>query len=299
MAVSQPLVSIGIPTYNRADKLSRAVHSALSQTYQSLEVVITDNASTDDTATLCATLQREDSRIRYIRQASNIGPAANFLAARDNSRGEYFMWLGDDDWIDRDYIEKCLEALRDPDCAVAGGLAIYVFPDNRQIVGSAVDVRGDTPQDRIVDYYARVTDNALFYGVYRRKALDAIPLKNVLAADWLFIAAVLLSGSGRTIVGTRVWREIGASASFRDTLRVIGAPAWHRFVPYGIIAALVFSDIAVDSPKFAEVFPWRPRRLALAARAAARVARRYGLGTPRVRPWVGRRARHLFRRPSD
>ena len=63
-----PLVSVGIPTFNRLIMLRRAVDSALSQDYPNLEVVISDNASTDGTQAWCEQLARRDSRVRYVRQ---------------------------------------------------------------------------------------------------------------------------------------------------------------------------------------------------------------------------------------
>src|ERR1041384_4442556 len=86
-----PLVSIGIPTYNRAQKADRAIRSALLQTYEAIEVVVSDNASTDGTEDICRQLVRDNPRMRYTRQATNRGARANFDIVRDISRGEFFM----------------------------------------------------------------------------------------------------------------------------------------------------------------------------------------------------------------
>jgi len=72
-------VSIGIPTYNRAAGLERAVASVLGQTHRELELVISDNASTDNTPELCARLSASDARVRFLRQPFNRGPTANSM----------------------------------------------------------------------------------------------------------------------------------------------------------------------------------------------------------------------------
>ena len=76
----KPLVTIGIPTYNRADSLSEAIHSAINQSYQNIEVIISDNASTDNTKTICTQIESKDNRIKYVRQKKNIGSVNNFNA---------------------------------------------------------------------------------------------------------------------------------------------------------------------------------------------------------------------------
>src|SRR5262245_14062805 len=97
---SQPLVSIGLPTYNRASMLPRAIESVLAQTHANIELVLSDNASTDETETICREAQARDPRINYIRQAVNIGLIANFKFVLREARGAFFMWLSDDDWLE-------------------------------------------------------------------------------------------------------------------------------------------------------------------------------------------------------
>jgi glycosyltransferase involved in cell wall biosynthesis len=278
-------VSIAIPTYNRASKLERAIRSALNQTYSALEVCVVDNASTDETEEICRRLVSEDCRVRYVRQPTNVGPMANFVSARDLTDSEFFMWLGDDDWIDPDYVETCLALLQDTRCAVAGGTSVYLYEDGSRRAGTIVEVCGADPAERVLEYYQKVTDNALFYGVYRRAALVQAPLKNVLGGDWLMIAQVLLTGTGRTAPETRIWREMGISSTWGDTLRVMSAPAWYRHFPYPVIAAKAFAEIAWEAPKYAQLIP-TPRRLELAARAALSIVRRYRLDGRPMTSWM-------------
>jgi glycosyltransferase involved in cell wall biosynthesis len=107
-----PLVSIGMPTYNRADGyLKEAIQCAVSQTYPNLEIIISDNCSTDKTSELVAGFS--DARIQYHQQSTNIGALNNYNYCLKQSRGEYFLMLHSDDTIDRDHIESCINALGD------------------------------------------------------------------------------------------------------------------------------------------------------------------------------------------
>lgn len=104
-----PLVSIGIPTYNRADSyLPRALESALAQSWPELEIIVSDNGSTDTTETVVKSYG--DSRIRYFHQEPAVLPNDNFNFCLAQARGTYFLLLHDDDEVDPDFIEICLDS---------------------------------------------------------------------------------------------------------------------------------------------------------------------------------------------
>lgn len=106
-----PLVTIAIPTYNRADGyLHQALESACKQTYPHLEILVADNCSPDHTAAVVASLH--DPRIRYVRHTVNIGAANNFAFCVREATGDYFLLLCDDDLLDADFVETCLAAVR-------------------------------------------------------------------------------------------------------------------------------------------------------------------------------------------
>ena len=103
----RPLVSIGIPTYNRADLYFReALASALAQDYPNLEIIVADNCSTDATEDLVKGFR--DSRLKYIRHDKNIGANNNYNFCLDTATGDYFLLLHDDDMIDRDFVQTCM-----------------------------------------------------------------------------------------------------------------------------------------------------------------------------------------------
>jgi len=92
-----PRVSIGMPVYNGEKFIRDALDSLLAQTFTDFELIISDNASTDDTEAICRGYAAKDARIRYVRQAENLGAAANFKFVLDEAVGEYFMWAAHDD----------------------------------------------------------------------------------------------------------------------------------------------------------------------------------------------------------
>ena len=104
-----PLVTIGIPTYNRANGyLREALESALAQSYPNLEIVVSDNGSTDNTESVVRSYA--DPRIRYFRQQPPVTPNDNFNFCLQQANGTYFLMLHDDDKIDPDFVETCMSA---------------------------------------------------------------------------------------------------------------------------------------------------------------------------------------------
>jgi glycosyltransferase involved in cell wall biosynthesis len=93
--MNNPLVSIIIPTYNRAEYLDRAVQSALSQTYNNIEVIVVDDASTDNTAQVVRSFESE--KLRYIRNEENIGAPRTRNRGLQEANGEFVNFLDDDD----------------------------------------------------------------------------------------------------------------------------------------------------------------------------------------------------------
>jgi glycosyltransferase involved in cell wall biosynthesis len=104
-----PLVTIGIPTYNRADSYLRyALESALAQTYNNIEIIVSDNCSTDGTEALVRSYS--DPRIRYLKQERGLQPNDNFNFCLSQAAGSYFLLLHDDDLIDSDFIDTCIRS---------------------------------------------------------------------------------------------------------------------------------------------------------------------------------------------
>jgi glycosyltransferase involved in cell wall biosynthesis len=106
-----PRLSIGLPVYNGENYLAESLEALLGQSYENFELIISDNASTDGTADICRRYQRQDSRIRYIRQPHNIGCAPNHNFVIHEARGELFKTASHDDLYAPDLLKLCVAAL--------------------------------------------------------------------------------------------------------------------------------------------------------------------------------------------
>lgn len=272
MSAESPRVAVAIPTYNRAADLERAIESVLGQTHRNLELVVLDNASTDETETVARTAAARDRRVRYVRQPRNLGLTANVNAAFRAGAAPYALVLADDDRLAPDYVERCLRALEDdPGCAVVSGSARYGAAE-----GVRMDLLDDDPARRVLAYLAQVADNVSIYGVFRRAPLErALPMRNLLAGDWLLLCAVLYQGKLRTLGETWIARSpAGTSANWERTVSSLGLGRLQGRLPHLAIAWFVLADVGWRTSVYRPL--GRARRLALALAAAATVVRAHG-----------------------
>lgn len=113
---TQPLLSVCIPTWNRAVFLEQAVQSVFRDLDDAhcddVEVVVSDNASTDETARVVERLQANHANLRYERQPENLGFDANYRASLMLARGRFAMTLGDDDWFEEGGVRRICQVLQ-------------------------------------------------------------------------------------------------------------------------------------------------------------------------------------------
>jgi glycosyltransferase involved in cell wall biosynthesis len=100
-----PKISVCIPTYNRSQLLPIAITSVLQQTETRFEIIVCDDGSNDDTATVMEQFSR-DSRVKYIRHPSNIGKSNNMRSGFEAATGEYFIKFDDDDRLTPEFLSK-------------------------------------------------------------------------------------------------------------------------------------------------------------------------------------------------
>src|SRR2546425_2131583 len=250
-----PLVSVGLPTFNRAGSLKQAIESVLAQGYTNLELVISDNASSDQTQSLCADYYARDKRIRYIRQPTNRGATANFMEVLNHSQGQYFMWLGDDDWLHPSYISRCLETLEaNSDFSVVCGTAKYYEEGKLAFEGVKLNLAQESPTERVLAFYRQVSDNGTLHGLMRREVLVKVPLQNILACDWLLMASLAMKGKILTLEDVLIYRSrLGASAKWESVVVLYGLSKEIAKKPFRTITANVFKDILTRSPIYAEL----------------------------------------------
>jgi glycosyltransferase involved in cell wall biosynthesis len=200
-----PRVSIGLPVYNGEEYLAESLEALLGQSYKDFELIISDNASTDGTASICRRYAEQDSRIRYIRQQRNIGAAPNHNVVFDQSRGELFKWASADDLYAHDLLQRCVDALDEyPDVVLAHSWTGAV--DGAGNVTQALEYPLATDSPRAPERFRSVlfgsgeNDYGLIraddeYGVIRAEVLRRVgPQGSYYRADRTFTAAIALYG---------------------------------------------------------------------------------------------------------
>lgn len=173
-AVRAPKVGIGMPAFNSAKWIEAAVGSLLAQTYTDFELVISDNASTDDTYDRCMRIARSDSRVRVLRNDTNLGANRNYSVVLDAARGQYFKWAASSDLCAPTFIEQCVEALdRDPSAVLAcpRTRAFESAIEDDWSVAADMDLRSPEPARRFVELLNTPGLNNAFNGLIRRDAL--------------------------------------------------------------------------------------------------------------------------------
>jgi glycosyltransferase involved in cell wall biosynthesis len=141
-----PLVTIVIPTYNRAGSyLRQTLESALHQTYSNIEILISDNCSVDNTTEYIRSIT--DSRLKYFRHEQNIGPNKNCDFCIAQAKGDYILVLHDDDVIDEDFVDACMRAI---DYQAGVGIirtGTRVIDSNGTVIGEAPNLVGGLPTE--------------------------------------------------------------------------------------------------------------------------------------------------------
>ena len=111
MVGQHPRVSFGVPVRNGEASIGRCLDSILGQTLEDFEVIVSDNASTDSTCGIVDAYAARDSRVRLSVHPENVGLIENFNHVARLAGGEFFRWVGADDWIEATCAAECVEAL--------------------------------------------------------------------------------------------------------------------------------------------------------------------------------------------
>jgi glycosyltransferase involved in cell wall biosynthesis len=191
-----PVVSICLPVYNGERHISYALTSIVEQTFDDLELIITDNASTDGTGAICRAAEARDGRVRYFRSDRNRGLAANNNWGCELSRGRYIAWIGHDDVMDREYIARCVAALEaDPEAVLCFANTIYIDDAGAVIRRTEIDNPGALPRpsSRFRDILNHSMCEAI-YGLMRTDIVRRTALGAFADSDRVLLAEMGLRG---------------------------------------------------------------------------------------------------------
>lgn len=206
--IDQPLVSIGMFLYNEERFVVQALTALLAQDYPHLEIIISDNCSTDSTAAICRELAAGDERVRIICQESNIGAAANSILVLEQASGRYFMWASGHDLWSSNMVTECVKALEAwPRAAIAYAESDWIGADGDKLdrYTGSYDTRG---MDDITRFFSVFWGNLHpVLGLIRTEYLREIPKIHACAgADQVVLAELSFKGDFIHVT-TASWRR--------------------------------------------------------------------------------------------
>ncbi|WP_432929064.1 glycosyltransferase [Microbispora sp. CA-135349] len=227
------LVSIGLPVFNGADRMGDAVRSVLEQDHADIELVISDNASTDHTEEYCRELARADSRVVYHRQPGNVGVVGNFEAVLRLSRGTFFRWMGDDDLLEPHCVSRSLEVFaEDERLILVTSQTRYTGPDGQAMTPPTYRGTGllsDDPVDRFTEMMVVHTQEHMLldplYAMMRREAVARVPRPVMLREDEVYAVMLALAGPWGHVPEVLAHRGLRLRR-LPQVARTLGVPQW-------------------------------------------------------------------------
>ena len=215
-----PLVSIGVPIFNEEKFLEQSLGALEQQTYGNIEILISDNGSTDNTETICRSHLARDQRIIYHRFDSNIGPVANFEYVFKKANGKYFMWAAGHDLWASNYISECVNLLEKNDSGVvAFGTSSWIDSAGKDLkkYSGWSDTRG---LDVVARYFTVLWGNMHpILGVIKKEHLNPTPAMDYVGFDLVMLTFLALKGHFLHANNT-LWsrREFRSESSYKEKL---------------------------------------------------------------------------------
>jgi len=248
-------LSIGLPVYNGEKFIHKCLDSLLSQTFTNFEIIISDNASVDNTQKICQEYSKNDRRIRYIRQEKNIGLNPNFNFVLEQAKTKFFMWIGVDDFLLPDYFKKNIEFLVSNSNFV--GSVSKIIPYNlSEIQIDGIDSKfvsftkklrtrfkklevfsiSGTYEEKVRKYLTGSTCQVI-YGIFRTEKLqDSIILTRFIGHDWVEMLNILKFGDIHVVDEVLMCEyEVGRSSD-----------------------GIIHNSIIYNPGFFSVIFPWYP-----------------------------------------
>lgn len=209
-----PLVSVGIPVFNGESFLRQAIDSMLAQSHKNLELIVSDNASTDASAAIAQEYANRDPRVRCFRQPRNIGAARNYNFVAASARGKYLKWASANDYCDTAMLAACIEVLEsDPRVVVCYGKTRLVD----EITGAVRPFDGDfsiteeRPSARLSRVLTDMRLNNAFNGLIRMGPLRKTGLlRSYPSSDLVLMAELAMAGIFVLLPRPFLYRRMGA-----------------------------------------------------------------------------------------
>jgi glycosyltransferase involved in cell wall biosynthesis len=190
------LVTIGVPVYNEQKNIYKCLKNILSQSYKNIEVIVSDNNSTDKTLSICKKLKKKDKRIKIFENKINLGQGFNFYNVLKKAKGKYFMYQAADDLRSSNFIRENLNfLLKNKEYAVSTGVPIL---DKKKMLSNYLFQLKKCQYQNIKNFFKiKWHSHSIIYGLYKKKKiiefLNFFKSDNYLSKDWLFNLLILSS----------------------------------------------------------------------------------------------------------
>jgi glycosyltransferase involved in cell wall biosynthesis len=203
---------------------------------------------------VCLRLGQKYPSIRYFRQPQNIGVMQNFDFVLQQARGEFFMWLSDDDFLEPGILQRYAHFLAaHPDYSLVSGRIRYWIGEQPIFCEQDFNLERRSGIARLLNFYFRVVYGSIFYGLMRREIAKGIPIKNRIGDDWHFVASLAYMGKIKNLECIGYNKKCGGlSKDFQQYAKTMGAAPFSARYPHVQIALDAFSNIFYDSPVFAK-----------------------------------------------
>jgi len=188
-----------MPVYNGEKYIKEALDSILAQTYSNFELIIVDNASTDNTPQICSEYTNKDNRVHYYRNKKNIGATLNHNRVFQLSKGELFKWAAHDDVLAPNFLERCIDILNTEPSIILCHSKTGCIDEFGKLMGNyeyAKKFTSTKPHERF-SFLVRERHKSwvLFFGVIRASSLkNSSLLSNCIGADRILLAELGLMG---------------------------------------------------------------------------------------------------------
>jgi glycosyltransferase involved in cell wall biosynthesis len=238
---STPRVSFGVPVRNGESYLGVCLDSILAQDFTDFELIVSDNASTDGTRELLEEYASKDDRIRLSFKPENVGIIENFNSVVRLARGEYFRWVGADDWLEPDYLSHCVAALdADPGAILATTYFKLHYDDGTEEYQEYQGELLDSPDPRrrlarmLWFFHAGAALYEPNYSLIRRRVLEDTGLLRIHPNnDWIMSTQLALAGRIAHVPKLLFHRDwpLGQHTDMRRHLMRLHPTRWAELYP--------------------------------------------------------------------
>lgn len=290
-----PLISIGIPTYNRGKGIRRTLASIWAQQYPRLEVIVSDNCSADDTREVVQEMGKRHPELTYHRQTTNIGMIPNFEFVLRNATGKYFMWVADDDALEAGALLKYVIFLEShPHYSLVSGAIKYWLDNEQDLSERGFTFEQKSSSLRVIGYYSKVVYGGMIHGLMRRELTKGITLRHVIGNDYHFIANLAYLGEIKHFEFVGYHKNFGGtSKDFKQYARQMGDSEFAGNFPHLKMALDAFAEVMYRSKVYSKM-PFHSR-VTLAISAFSSVMMRY---YGRIFPFmIGGRIKRFIEKP--